>query len=250
MFLRNGPKLLNVLVSSVRGLTTSSMIESITHPELYNGVPTKYGWVLVRRTHVARGWTQASLNEKLDSKFGNAQQSLDRESIQEVVDDWVESVDIFQKPKTRKRSRADVNSDNDMRLYLQQSKFEDGTGTAEKRTSETEVKSHKKIDSGAVTYTNAWNYYMTVTYPKFKHLPHKEARQTVGVQWRQLSLDEKEAYRQEYSSLLKQGKDILNGKIVDSDVKLQASQKLWEAKERTRLRKLGVLPPTNRTSKQ
>lgn len=148
-----------------------------------------------------------------------------------------------------------MNKDNEMRLYLQQVRYEEPTEESEGaedsedpniQSAKRELKTYKKINKEAVTFTNAWNYYMTVNYNKYSALPSKEARQRVGTDWRQLSLDEKEYFRQEYGKLLNLGKDILHGKIVDKEVKELASKKLWESKERTRLRKLGVLPPADR----
>lgn len=239
----------------LRRLASGTVADLKMNPDLYNGILTKFGWVLVKKSHVARGWTQSLLNKELDNKLGNVSEKPDWEVVQKIADEWAETADISQIPQISKRTGAQVNKDNEMRLYLQQVRYEEPTEESEGaedsedpniQSAKRELKTYKKINKEAVTFTNAWNYYMTVNYNKYSALPSKEARQKVGTDWRQLSLDEKEYFRQEYGKLLNLGKDILHGKIVDKEVKELASKKLWESKERTRLRKLGVLPPADR----
>ncbi|OBA20473.1 hypothetical protein METBIDRAFT_22916, partial [Metschnikowia bicuspidata var. bicuspidata NRRL YB-4993] len=233
---------------------SSSVIELKTRPDLYNGVFTKFGWVLVKKTHVVRGWTQLQLNQVLEEKLGEPLDQHDWDTVQQYADEWVRTANANQVPKLKRRTMADKSREEDMKLYLQQLRYdetEEISADDEKRRKRRldgtkEIKQHKEINKNAVSFTNAWNYYMAVTYKTHENLSPKERRVKVGTDWRQMSMDQKEVYRQDYTRLLNLGKDVLHGEIVDQEVKLKATQKLWEAKERARLRKLGVLSPANK----
>lgn len=217
----------------------ASFALSKAHPENFNGVFTKFGWVLVPKTHIARGWTQPRLNEFLEL---NLKQELpELNEIQSLVDTWASQVDLVDKPSVKKRSAADVRHEQDLKLFLQQLREEAQKGE-KSRQRVTRVK--RQVSNGDVTFTHAWNYFMAKQYAQFKDLPESEARAKVGSMWRAMSMDEKDVYREEYSQLLQQGKDIYHGKIVDRAVKMKAVERLNLSKERSLARKMKKLEET------
>lgn len=211
------------------------------HPENFNGVFTKFGWVLVPKTHVARGWTQPRINEYLEQNVGDDKPDLN--SVQLWVDTWASSVDLAEKPAVKKKSAADVRHEQDLKLFLQQLREEAKRG---EKPRQRVARVKKSVTSGDVTFTHAWNYFMAKLYGQFKDLPEAEARAKVGLIWRLMSMDEKDVYREEYSQLLQQGKDIYHGKIVDRAVKMKAVERLNLSKERSLAKKMKKLEATQR----
>lgn len=202
------------------------------HPEKFNAVNTKFGWVLVPKTHVARGWTQPRLNEYLSEHSTDGNPTLDQ--IQLLADSWVANTSSSEKPATRKRTQVDIQHDEDLKLYLQQLREElaQKVGIRARRVK-------KDMTTNDVTFTHAWNYFMTQKYPVYKRTrTEAEARALVGNEWRSMSMDEKDVYREEYLALIQLGKDILHGAIVDRDVKLKAVERLNLSKEKSLQRKL------------
>lgn len=223
--------------------TAASVLQLKTHPELYNGVYTRFGWVLVPKTHCARGWTQSRLNEALEAKFGNpdAPGALlpSLLQVQLETDAWGARVDLAEKPVFRKRSAADVKHELDLKLFLLQLREEGKYKGEKKRLRTSRVK--RDISNGNVTFTHAWNYFMAQSYPRFKHLSEAEARTAIGQEWRLMSMDEKDVYREEYSQLLQLGKDIYHGKIVDRETKIKAVERLNISKQKSLDKKLKKL---------
>lgn len=220
---------------------TTSVARLKLHPELYNGVFTKFGWVLVPKTHCARGWTQSQLNEALEARFGHSADSKlpSFDEIQEAVDSWGATVDLNEKPVVKKKSAAELKHELDLKLFLQQLKQEGRYTGEKKRLRVSRVK--RDISNGDVTFTHAWNYFMAKSYPKYKHLPESDARSRIGLEWRLMSMDEKDVYREEYSQLLQLGKDIYHGEIVDRETKMKAVERLNLSKRRSTERKLKKL---------
>lgn len=218
--------------------TQSSTIELLSHPENFKGILSKYGWVLVKNTHVARGWTQTEVNSYLDQHL-TPQQLRDKQHLQAVVDQWMQGADLGAKPKHKKKTAEDVRKLEELKLYLQQLK-EEGKFSGTRATKALALLK-RKVSSLQVTFTYAWNYYMAVTYPKCKDLPPKEARKLVAAQWRLMSMDQKDVYRMEYSKLLEEGKDILHGEIVDREVKMKQTARLQRSKKRSLRRKADAL---------
>lgn len=220
--------------------TPASILHLKTNPELFHGVCTRFGWVLVPKTHCARGWTQSRLNEVLEAKFGDidtadaAGPSL--QQVQLATDAWSDSVDLAEKPVFKKRTAADVKHELDLKLFLLQLREEGKYKGEKKRLRTSRVK--RDISNGNVTFTHAWNYFMAKSYPRFKHLPESEARTSIGQEWRLMSMDEKDVYREEYSQLLQQGKDIYHGKIVDRETKIKAVERLNISKQKSLEKKL------------
>lgn len=210
-------------------------------PENFSGVYTKFGWVLVPKTHIARGWTQPKLNDYLSQHIQREESHF--EDVQPLADQWVASVDTSSKPVMKKKTAAEARHEEDMKLFLRQLKGEEKPGE-KKKLRASRVK--KNVLNGDVTFTHAWNYFMAKQYPLHKHLSELEARSEIGLMWRLMSMDEKDIYRQEYSQLLQQGKDIYHGKIVDREVKLKAVERLNLSKEKSLARKMKKLEETQK----
>lgn len=218
--------------------TVASLALLRQRPELFNGMYTDFGWVLVPKTHVARGWTQPKINEVLHTTFPN-KDGLKFEQVQAAVDAWAQEVSLKDKPVAKKKNAAQVKEEEDLRLYFQQLREEDSTKHAPLAMRALRVK--RAAPTGNVTLINAWNFFMAKTYPQFKHLPPKEARRQVGMIWRTMSVDEKDVYRGEYLQLLELGKDILHGEIVDREVKIVALERQRIAKEKSKQKKKKLL---------
>lgn len=223
--------------------TAALLLQLKTHPELFHGVFTRFGWVLVPKTHCARGWTQARLNEALEAKFGNPEEPKDPrecvptlQQLQHETDLWSAAVDLAEKPVFKKRTAADMKHEVDLKLFLLQLREEGKYKGEKKRLRTSRVK--RDISNGNVTFTHAWNYFMAKSYPKFKHLSEAEARSSIGQEWRLMSMDEKDVYREEYSQLLQLGKDIYHGKIVDRETKIKAVERLNLSKQKSLDKKL------------
>lgn len=195
------------------------------------------------KSHCARGWTQSRLNEALEAKFGNPEDKNSvvptLQQVQQETDIWGATVDLSEKPVYKKRTAADVKQEVDLRLFLLQLREEGKYKGEKKRLRTSRVK--RDISNGNVTFTHAWNYFMAKSYPKFRHLSESEARSTIGQQWRLMSMDEKDVYREEYSQLLQLGKDIYHGKIVDRETKMKAVERLNISKQKSLDKKLKKL---------
>lgn len=211
-------------------LTTA---KALRDPDLYNGILTKYGWLVVPSTHVVRGWTQPLLNKLLDERF-EAGAQVQPLQIQAVADHWIETVDLKTKPKVRKVTLADKMREDDLKLYLQQLKEEPGPKSKIKRLSPPRsLQKRAAATGGEVSFTNAWNYYMAVKYRDYDSsvLLLADIRKELGTSWRLMTTYEKDAFREEYAALLQLGKDIYRGKIVDREVKDRAMERLRRYRE-------------------
>lgn len=228
--------------TSLRTLEKASSALSTESPELFNGVPTAFGWVLVPKTHVAGGWTQPLLNETLKNSFAPGSKPL-RQEIQQVVDQWVQDVDVSNKPVFKKRTSADLQYEDEVKLYYLQTREDESLSSKMPRPRAPRLPrgSSSGGSGGGVTFINAWNYYMAQTYKNFSHLSETEARRAVGALWRQMDVSQKDEYRAKYRELLLSGKDILHGKIVDRLVKLKAVERQRLAKARSLAKKKKAL---------
>lgn len=220
----------NLSASLPGAATASSLAEAPLHPEQYCGVFTNRGWIYVKKTHVARGWTQSLL----DAEFGKSlagKQSLTLEEIQAVADKWSQDVNLDDKPKFVKKTTAETRREDDLRLYLkQQNPTPDNFSEITKVMKE--VKATSKPVRNEITFTKAWNYYSTINYKKYTGLSPAETRRMVAESWKQLSVDEKDIWRNEYMELLNKGKDILRGEIVDREVKQRMVDRAKASKQR------------------
>ncbi|GEQ72898.1 hypothetical protein JCM33374_g6586 [Metschnikowia sp. JCM 33374] len=153
MFLRGGLRSSRIPAICFQRFASSTPAHSKLHPELFNGVFTKFGWVLVKKTHVARGWTQAQINEALEKTLGDPSDNHDWNDIQEAVDDWTNRTCKKTVPQKKKKTLSEAKQEADMKIYLQQVRFnEENTPVP---ASKTEMKPFKKTTSDSVTFTNA-----------------------------------------------------------------------------------------------
>lgn len=215
---------------------TVKLKDPINSPDAFNGVYTKYGWFLVPKTHLTRVWTQSEVVKAIEAKD---LQDSGYQAQQEVVDEWAENVDLKEKPKSVPRTAEQVRTEENIFLFRQQIKEEQHPeappGVERKR------RITRNMNSSTITYTHAWNYFVTVMYPKFKDMTWKESRLQISQIWRQMSLEEKDNYREEYAELLHQGKDIHRGKIIDRAEKVKILEKQSAAKDRLYAKKMKEL---------
>lgn len=210
---------------------SSTKSTRVTKSQRLLGVYTKYAWVLVKQAYVSRHWTAQEIEHEVESRLGNRASEADKFEIQKIADLWQQNVTISQIPKTRKVTNDHLKKSAEMQLFREQLKEESATGKSRgKRTDSSEL-------SEEVSAVQAWNYFMAMKYPEYKHLLKKEARAKVGLLWRNMYPEEKEKYQEEYRQLKAQGKDILLGKIVDAATKLKANERIKRAKTAAHLKK-------------
>lgn len=203
------------------------------------GVPTEYGWVMVKWSHIAKDWTTKELNKAIELKLGDRAHLADKYEIQSIAEEWEQNVATSTIPSVE-TSKDDQKQQANLQLYRDQIKGEASSKMiSERKLSPVSRSSIPKTlsDSLGLSTLHAWNYYVAQKYQDYKHLLKKEARAAVGILWRKLSSDEKNVYKDEYAALLATGKDILHGKIVDREVKIQATEKIIRAKENIRIKK-------------
>ena len=188
------------------------------------GLYTDYGWVLVKQSHVARGWTAIQIQKEVEATLGDRLELADKYEIQKIAEKWESEVDLSQKPVFKKQSNAEAKRLENLQLYMEQLK-EEVVGRLPRARTTNSVR-----NDDDVTGVQAWNYFLTRKYADYKHLLKKEARAKVGLLWRKMYPEEKETYKEEYRALKAQGKDILFGKIVDKDTKLKANKRMQRAK--------------------
>ncbi|RLV83148.1 hypothetical protein JA9_003054 [Meyerozyma sp. JA9] len=194
-------------------------------PQDNYAINSKYGWFLVPKTHYAPRWTANAINQVIEENISeDSEKAGDLESLQKLVDEWAETVNIEEKPKVEKKTRADAKRQKDQALYRSQIR-EDVVRQADPTVKSKPTPRVKISSAGAVSFTHAWNYYLATHHKQYMQLGTKEARKIVASNWNLLSVDDKEHYRQEYADLLKQGKDIYKGEIVSKEEKLERTRK-------------------------
>lgn len=194
-------------------------------PHDHYAINCKYGWFLIPKTHFAPRWTAKAINKVIeDNIVEDSKEAKDLESLQKLVDEWAETVDLKEKPKVEKKTRADVKRQKDQALYRSQIR-EDIVKQADPSVKSKPTPRLKLLTANAVSFTHAWNYYLATHHKLYLHLGTKEARKQVAHDWNLLSVDDKEHYRQEYAALLEQGKDIYKGEIVSKEEKLERTRK-------------------------
>lgn len=207
--------------------------------ERLTGVPTEYGWVMVKWSRIAKDWTTRELNKAIEQKLGDRAHLADKYEIQRIAEEWEQNVNPSLIP-TVVTSKDDQKREANLQLYRDQIKGDSSPKSSSVRKQSTTTKPAKSAsssDSLGLSSLHAWNYYVAQKYQNYKHLLKKEARAAVGLLWRKLTSEEKDFYKDEYAALLATGKDILHGEIVDREVKIQATEKIIRAKENVRLRK-------------
>lgn len=209
--------------------------------ERLTGVPTKYGWVMVKWSRIAKDWTTNELEKAIEQKLGDQAHLADKYKIQEIAEEWEKNTAPSVVPSFE-TSKEDQRNEVNLQLYKDQIKSEGPSSKSKsiltpKLSSKAAKTKAPTIDSMGLTTLHAWNYYLAQNYQKFSHLLRKDARAAVGLLWRKLSIKEKNVYRDEYAALLATGKDILHGEIVDREVKMQATEKVNRAKANIKLKK-------------
>lgn len=199
-------------------------------PQAFYGIHTQYGWFLIPKEYYAYRWTAQNIHKSIESRYPDiAKKPQSHEALQRIVDQWGAETDLTQKPAVRKLTRADIEKQQREALYRSQLREEPKDSSTNKNQSR-ERSIVRKRNPGTITFTHAWNYFFSVTNPKYKHLGRKEARKEVAQEWNAMTTDEKEEYRGAYAELLAEGKDVYRGRIVPKDEKLRKQRKITEAK--------------------
>ncbi|CCE78182.1 Piso0_000799 [Millerozyma farinosa CBS 7064] len=195
-----------------------------TRPNDFYGLVTNFGWFVVPKPYYAYRWTTRLLDQEIKKAYPDIQKnSRSRDDLQSVIDKWVQCVNQHDVPSVSKPTKADLERQKNDDLYRQQLKeveVVDGPASETKR----KVR-YKRTSRGSVTFIHAWNYFFSVTHPRFAHLGKTEARKEVTAIWNSMTTDEKEAYRESYAKLLEEGKDVFRGKIVLKEEKIKRSPK-------------------------
>lgn len=192
----------------------------VIKPSDFNAVHTNYGWFIIPKHYYAYRWTIHSINKAIENVYPDILTNLrPHELLQEVVDEWGRTVDITNKPMMSKITRADVKKQKDEALYRNQLKEE--SQSTNSPTNKQSATPKKRAKLGTITFIHAWNYYFSITHPKYSHLDKKESRREIANEWNALTTDDKEEYREAYAKLLSEGKDIHRGKIVTREEKLR-----------------------------
>lgn len=230
------------LATNVEHVLHSSQ-ELVLHPENFNGVPTKFGWFLVPKTHATRTWTQLEITSAIEATKPS---DHSYQTLQSIVDKWASEVDLKNKPKWAKPTPAQVQQQEDMFLYRQQLKEEESTPSATKIRYQRQKRLTRNMNSNNISNTHAWNYFVTVKYKQSKDITWAEARKVLGEEWRLMSLEDKDNYRTEYAKLLEGGKDIYRGEIIDREKKLKILEKQSQSKDRVYARRIQKLEETQK----
>lgn len=221
--LRQAPRLFfarsNLTLASAR-----SVYDRIKTEDRAVGVYTEYGWVVLKHSHVARGWTAKEIEKAVDRELGARAKLADKYEIQQIAEKWEANVNLDEKPVHKKASPVETQVREERLLFMEQLREELSSGKFGK-TSRNGLGS-----TDEVTAVQAWNYFVTKKYPEYKHLLKKEARAKVGLLWRKMYPEEKDVYKEEYRLLKALGKDILYGKIVDRETKDKANSRMRRAK--------------------
>lgn len=191
-------------------------------PDRAVGVYTEYGWVVLKQSHVARGWTAKEIERAVESELGARAKLADKYEIQRIAENWEANVSLDEKPVYKKVSPVETRVREERLLFMEQLREEMTTGKSGGERSGKEPEE--------VTAVQAWNFFVTKKYAEYKHLLKKEARAKVGLLWRKMYPEEKDLYKEEYRLLRALGKDILYGKIVDRETKDKANSRMRRAK--------------------
>lgn len=211
-----------------RRLSYSSSELLRVKPVDFNALHTNYGWVLIPKTHFAYRWTKQHIHKEIEEKYPDiGKNTYTNAEIQEVVDKWIKTVDIDEKPSSTKLKKADIRKQKEESMYRAQLREEFYEDEMEKTTGSPKAKdatikkTKKRTKNEAITFIHAWNYFFSVKHPNYSHLGKVNARKEISQEWNMMTVEEKEVYREEYSKLLAKGMDIYKGKIVTREEKLK-----------------------------
>lgn len=200
-------------------------ILAVEKPSDFHAINTAYGWFIIPKAFYAYRWTTLNINKAIEEKFPDIKEvPRSYDVLQKVVDEWGQNVDLSTKPAMAKTTRADIKKQKDDALYRTQLK-EDVPALAPTTTSKQVAAPKKRARLGTVTFIHAWNYYFSITHPKYSHLDKKESRREIANEWNAMTTEEKDEYREAYANLLSEGKDIHKGKIVSREEKLKKQTK-------------------------
>lgn len=199
-------------------------------PDNYQATITKYGWFLVPKTHVSDGWTLAELNKVLE-KLPELKDQDDKapltfedpryEKVQEKIDEWADTVDLKKMPKVAVQTAKQKREAANQMLYIKQS-----LGHTQSRPKSGGADTRAKHER--VTFTHAWNYFRSIKGSEFREKGEPNDLKKISKMWAQLSYNEKNVYREQYVELLKQGKEVFQGELVDRRVKEEFNQRKKE----------------------
>lgn len=194
-------------------------------PQAFYSIHTQYGWFIIPKEYYAYRWTAQNIQQSIENRYPDiVEKPRSHEALQEVVDQWGRETDLTQKPAVRKTTKADIEKHHLEALYRSQLREESREDTSSKKSTRERTVVRKR-NPGTITFTHAWNYFFSVSNPKYKHLGRKEARKEVAQEWNNMTTDEKEEYRGAYAELLAEGKDVYRGNIVPKEEKLKKQKK-------------------------
>ena len=195
----------------------------VQKPYDFHAIHTNYGWFIIPKSYYAYRWTTLNIHKAIEDRFPDIKDvPQSHEMLQKVVDDWAQKADLSTKPIMTKTTRADIKKQKEDALYRTQLK-EDIPSLVAPLKQTAVPKKRSKL--GTVTFIHAWNYYFSITHPKYSHLDKKESRREIANEWNAMTTEEKDDYREAYANLLNEGKDIHKGKIVSREEKLKKQPK-------------------------
>ncbi|KAG7195047.1 uncharacterized protein KQ657_004161 [Scheffersomyces spartinae] len=232
-------------------------------PSSFYGVNTNYGWFIIPKTHYGYDFTETKLNECIKEQVDESNiEEWPLSRIQsEIVDVWVKSLTKSSIPKVKNATKKAKAAREIEDLYTEQMREvventeevpqvdqdigEECIGSSGGSSSGTNSNSTKKpsksktsLEPSGLKAVHAWNYYVQLNTPKYKHLSTTEARRAIGQAWRDLSLLEKEKYKQQLSDMLKSGVSLYNGKTIPLEEKEKYLKRFKVFKERSKKRML------------
>lgn len=184
---------------------------SLESPNDFRAVHTKFGWFLVPKKYTTQRWTREEVEKYIQEHAKDTSACV--AELQPLVEQWVKSADLSTKPKSKRMTADEIEQYHNDMLY--RSHIRD-----DPKLAANEPKKRVKAKTNGVTFIHAWNYYLSLTLPKYTpELGYKSARALASQQWRDMSTIEKEKHRAEYEQLLSEGKDIYHGLVVGEDEK-------------------------------
>lgn len=189
-------------------------------PDLYRAVLTTAGWLAIPKELSARVWLLAQVSAAIAG-------ATDFALMQRTADAWAAATSPSLVPKLKKPTRVEISQAEELLAYKAQIRGGKPPGA--------ETRRKRPVDAG-ITFTHAWNFYMAQQWKLFD-MPSKEKRAHIALLWRNLSVDQKDYWREQYQELLELGRDIYKGAIVSREAKAAALKSLFELKQRVAERK-------------
>lgn len=213
------------LLASARRLSISPQLQALkllqdvkSDPNNIDAVCTSYGWFLVPKKYVSRGWTESQLDQLLlkipGLKLGETISSEDSifEKAQEEIEKWVEQTKKSDIPNPEIETALTRKKAAEQALYITQY-----LGNSLQRKDGAMVESRPKEER--VSFTHAWNYFRSICGNEFRKEDGKIDQQAIVLKWKSMSKIEKNEYREAYMKVLQEGKEVFMGKIVTREFK-------------------------------